>query len=570
MVALLLLLSLAGSPVLAQGAGSARVAADAATASRLARQAQARFERTRRATLPVTASEPGRACEATVGRWCYWQDDTVPPALVEPSRVTAERRRLLQLLDSLAGVRPADAWITGQRVRYRIDGGDTTGAVKVAAQACSAERWWCAALHGYALHVAGRYAEAAPAFDAALAAMLPAQRCRWENPALLLDAVSRSRLDRLTCAERHRVARRIWWLATPLLRRDANDAYTEFLARRTASVLEADAGHAYEGRWSWDSEELLLRYGWPTWWTRERMASLNGMNSVQTIGHEPFPSFYFMPAARLVLDSVAVARTDDWDLHAVRPTMRYAPRGLAIWKTVDAQVARFLRGDTLVVVAAFDATGDSLLRHATSQLAVAAWPRGGTRSDAVSGSGGALQVRMPRRVLHSGGLVGVEVLDTLNGAVARFRSGIQDLSTGRLAVSDLLLHAAGAVGPPASLREALTAALPATSVTDRKVGLYWETYGVAAGGEMLDVGLTLQRVDTPWLRRAAARLGLATRSTPLRIRWQESRGAEAGAAPRSVTVNLDALAAGTYRVTLTVAADDGATASSERTMVIVR
>lgn len=567
MVAVLLILSLAGSPLFAQGAASARVIGDSVAANRLARQAQARFERTRRAAIPVTASDSRRACEATVGRWCYWQDDTSPPANSERSHVTAGRRRLLQLLDSLASVRPADAWIAGQRVRYRIDGGDTTGA---AAQTCGAARWWCAALHGYALHVAGRYAEAAPAFDAALAAMPAAQRCRWENPAQLLDAASRSRLDALPCAARRDVTRRVWWLATPLLRRGANDAYTEFLARRTASALEADAGYAYESRWSWDSEELLLRYGWPTWWTRERATTPNAMPAVETIGHEPFPSFYFMPAARLVLDSTAIARVDDWDLHAARPTIRYAPRGLPNWKTLDAQVARFLRGDTLLVVAAFDAAGDSLFHHATSQLVVSAWPHGSTRSDAITGMRGALQVRVPRRVLDAAGLVGVEVVDTVHGTVARFRSGMQDIPAGRLAVSDLLLHAADAVGPPGSLREALAAALPTTSVTHRRVGLYWETYGVAAGGEMLDVDLTLQRVDTPWLRRAAARLGLATRSTPLRIRWQESRGAEAGAAPRSVAVNLDALAAGTYRVTLTVAADDGAAASSERTMVIVR
>ena len=568
MVVAFLLLALVGVPLRAQSADPAWKLRDSTAASRVARQARTRFERTWRLALPVTDRTAQPECEATVGRWCYWEDEAAPPVLVERQHVTTARRRLLHVLDSLGRRHPGDAWIAGQRVRYRIDAGDTTGAVQTAARRCGAARWWCAALQGYALHVGGDFAGAEEAFDRALAAMPPAQRCGWENPAVLLDPASRSHVERLPCEARRGVARRIWWLATPLLRRGANDAYTEFLARRTASVLESDAQHGHALRWGRDSEELMLRYGWPTWWTRERATTLGGMPDVQLVGHEPWPSYYFLPAPRLVLDSTALAGAADWDLRATRPTMRYAPRALAHWNSLDAQVARFVRGDTLVVVAVFDASGDSLLRDATSQLVVTGWPQGEARSERIAGSRGAAQARLPRRLLHGGGLVGVEVVDTAHRAVARFRSGLQDISPNRLAVSDLLLHAVGE--PPASLREAVAAALPSTSVAQGKVGIYWETYGVAAGGESLDVGLTLERVDTPWLRRAAARLGLATRSMPLRIRWQESRGAESGAAPRSVSVDLTALAGGTYHVTLTVAADDGATASTVRTMVIER
>ena len=47
-------------------------------------------------------------------------------------------------------------WIAGQRVRYLLEAGDEDGAV-AAARACRAERWWCAALEGLALHEAQRF-----------------------------------------------------------------------------------------------------------------------------------------------------------------------------------------------------------------------------------------------------------------------------------------------------------------------------------------------------------------------------------------------------------------------------
>src|SRR5687768_13196567 len=80
------------APALAVGAALLLSASDLADAQRRAPQApaapradslvqldaarriQRRFERVRRAALPVTDGVSRRACEATVGRYCYWHD----------------------------------------------------------------------------------------------------------------------------------------------------------------------------------------------------------------------------------------------------------------------------------------------------------------------------------------------------------------------------------------------------------------------------------------------------------------------------------------------------------------
>src|SRR5688572_19278510 len=94
--------------------------ADSASLRRQARDAQARFERRRRALLPVSRLADGR-CDVRIGRFCYWYEEGAPSGPPEPARVGEERRRLLGVLDALAVRLPADSWLVGQRVRYRLE-----------------------------------------------------------------------------------------------------------------------------------------------------------------------------------------------------------------------------------------------------------------------------------------------------------------------------------------------------------------------------------------------------------------------------------------------------------------
>src|SRR5687767_5063445 len=135
-----------------------------------ARSAQECFESTRRAHLPRLRSYGGRSCDIVIGRFCYWYDSTETKPAPEPQRVVAARRQFLVLLDSLATLHPHDDWLAGQRVRYTIEGGDSTAALR-AARECRATSWWCAVLEGLTLHVHERYADADAAFRRALEGM---------------------------------------------------------------------------------------------------------------------------------------------------------------------------------------------------------------------------------------------------------------------------------------------------------------------------------------------------------------------------------------------------------------
>jgi hypothetical protein len=77
-------------------------------------------------------------------------------------------------------------------------------------------------------------------------------------------------------------------------------------------------------------------------------------------------------------------------------------------------------------------------------------------------------------------------------------------------------------------------------------------------------------VGVTWVRRTAARIGIADRVMPFDIRWQEVPDRAGGAAARSVAVDLGALAPGDYRLTLAARRSDGTRAASAREITVPR
>ncbi len=234
---------------------------------RHARHAQAEFEQTRRWYLPHEYAS-GR-CDERIGRFCYWHgdgsDEHPPP---EPKPIGLARSRLVGVLDSAARLLPGDGWIAGQLVRYLVEDGRAQDAL-AAARACRATSWWCAALAGFALHAARDFAAADSAYRVALDSMAADERCRWTDVSVLLDGELARRYRSLGCADREVLAARLWWLAQPLLSVAGNDRRTEHFARITMTRLMRDARTAYGIAWSWDLDELTLRYAWPAWWARQ-------------------------------------------------------------------------------------------------------------------------------------------------------------------------------------------------------------------------------------------------------------------------------------------------------------
>jgi hypothetical protein len=547
------------------------IVADSSRISRTAERAQRAFEATRRNHLPFDRGASSYSCDVRVGRFCYWHDDRYTPR-EEPEAIGRARSRLLATLDSAAALLPGDEWIVGQRVRYRLEAKDGANALE-AATSCRASLWWCSALAGLALHLEGRYASADSAFGRALAEMTPADRCRWTDVELFLDGDARDAFKRARCidstagARRDSIAERLWWLAQPFHSLSANDRRTEHFARRTMSHLERMAQAGYDSRWGPDTDELLMRFGWPTTWTRLEPASLMSLGPGAIVGHEPTPSYRFLPKPHLLFANIAKIRNDSWEptLHAAPE--RYAPSYLKGWSSVTSHVGVFRRGQMALVVAGWRAADDTLLHDDSlvASLAVSHGPRDIAVKRMTGAREGTLYVTTP----WSDAIASVELLAPTRRAGARMRHGIaMPASSGRVALSDLLFYSPPAIAPT-SLDDALPHVLRESRIhDDRRVGVLWETYGLSPNGETLDVSLVVERIRAGWTTRAAERLRLATRARPVRVRWEESPDRKLGAAFRALAVDLSHLASGHYRVRLEVAAPDGARAAAERELEI--
>jgi hypothetical protein len=149
------------------------------------------------------------------------------------------------------------------------------------------------------------------------------------------------------------------------------------------------------------------------------------------------------------------------------------------------------------------------------------------------------------------GLVSLELLAVADRRAARTRIGIPARPDGRIALSDLLLHAPAGAG--AGLATATDSALStATIVGARQVGVYWETYGLRAEGEPVQFTLTVEPVAGNWLRRAAERLHFADPSRESRLHWEEVPHEVHGVASRDLRLDLSTLRPGRYRIDLSV------------------
>jgi len=541
---------------------------------RSARAAQADFESIRRYNLPTAFGHGRAACDEQIGRFCYWYDDGDEPLRAPPPEsagITRARERLLATLDTAAAELPGDAWIAGQRVRYQLQGGRPADAL-AAARACRAAPWWCQALTGLAWHLAGDFGAADSAYRAALDAMPSDERCRWSDVAPLLDGALARRYRRLRCDERGAFEQRLWWLAQPLYSLPGNDRRTEHLARATMARIEQDARSTYGVPWSDDLREVTLRFGWPSYWTREERSALGGFADPPITGHEPQPAFHFLPDAH-AFDDPGSSTGDDWALDPDYPRHareRYAPRYAAAVAPLTHQIALFPRGDSCLVVAAYDLRRDTLfgggdaldaalvlVRDEWSEPVMERRPGAGPSDEIVAKAGCAPL------------LMSLEVVAATPRHIARARYGVRPpaASEGGLSVSDILLF-----DPPDSLPTDLAAVLPyvrgsAVARADSRLGMFWELRGLQPA-EPVTTAVTVTPTSAGWLRRATASLGLVRRRAPVRLEWQEVpqlRGALAG---RALALELAGLSPGRYRIEVVVRATGDRRASATREILV--
>lgn len=553
------------SPIVAHGtailfalllAPAAACAQEVHTAvERDARGAQRRFESFRRERLPRVPPR-GAACDLTIGRMCYWDDNREPPLPAEPADIMRERRRLSTQLARFAAQEPASDFITGQRVRYDLEAGNDSTAMATLDH-CAATPWWCQALRGLVWHTAGLEKLSASAFDSALAAMPDERRCTWLDVRDWLPPG----VHQPDCAARERFAHLVFWLAAPLLTWNASGARNEFLARRAlAAAIEGTA--TPEGlSWGSDILETAMRFGWPTRWSREREPPQVALTipTPQVIGHEPWPSFSVMPVRRAVEHPLQAA-PHDWVLTDQRtPPMRFAPGWIVALDTLNVQIARF-RGppDSLIVVAAFDAHApdDSLAPQvgpvrAGALLAVDPDSTNVERLVLHSPLRNAIVLTAPARPA----LGAVEVVDSARGWAARWRAGIAPLDSGAL-LSDLLVGLADSTPIPPVLDSAVPRALGALRVAPgATLALYWELYAAASPEHPLPVSLRLLREPGGGLAAIGRALGLSHEKPPLAITWLDA-GSDTRAPGRTLRVSIPDVPDGRYQLEILVNGDE--------------
>jgi hypothetical protein len=535
-------------------------AADSARDLSRAHGVQAAFERSRRAQLPVTYSSAGR-CDVRLGRYCWWYDESTPKFPAEAAAIVERRRALIAELDASSRRYPGDDWLAGMRVHYRIDGKQLAAADSAAVD-CRASAWWCSALVGYAAHASGNAVRADSAFAVATNAMPADDACAWRNIAPLLGEGDRDDYEHRTCDARAALEARYWVLSQPQLSAPVNEWRNEFNVRRVLVRLSEHAATPHAMSWGDDAAELVLRYGWPVAWSRVVTSSV-GASDPSIVGHDPSPSFTFTPATK-IRDSSAAVAADAWDMNAPRGETRYAPRQIGRLTTVSAQLARFRRGDSTLVVAAFTAHDDSLVAPRAT-LAVA-----GVDGASIAGPTDTVRTGTARVMVAAAPyVIGVEVIDTTTRTLARTRVALAPTSdSARVGLSDLLVYRAGEEPAP-SLDSALARAIPGDTVTKgRALGIFWETYGLSSDGESVDVAVSVERVDHSWIRSARQKLGLTPMDTPIKVRWTDARPPANRAAAHAVSMDLENLDPGRYMLTLTLTPSSGPPVTSTREIAL--
>ncbi|HXF96590.1 MAG TPA: hypothetical protein VNI61_10885, partial [Gemmatimonadales bacterium] len=352
----------------------------------------------------------------------------------------------------------------------------------------------------------------------------------------------------LPCADRAGWDQRLWWLARPLFLLPGNDRWTEHLARMTLADILSEAGNAYGIRWGDDLREITVRFGWPVAWSAET-PRLGGMGEITVVGHQGSPSVHFIPASG-ALEEPYAAGEGDWELRAPAPRERYAPAYADSFVAFPHQAAVFRRGESTLVVAAYELPGEA--GFAGDSLAVALVLASGPGQAPViarsSRPDGVLLAVAPAGAL----VLSLEALSRPARRVARARYALPTPAATPVTLSDLLLFDPADSVPP-ELSRVLERALPSGDLgARRRVGVYWEVYRRHGGAEPLRLDLAVRRTGGGILRRAARAVGLAEPEQPVRLEWEEVPAFESGRVARALFLDLSALGRGRYRIELTV------------------
>ncbi len=606
---------------------------DSAALRAEAEELQSAYESFRERSMPAPIRVWDGSCDLRVGRMCMRHDRGeeagAPP---EPPPVALARSQLLTELGGIANQIPGDGWILGHRILYQLESGAIAQAESLA-RSCNLapdDTWWCSALLGLILHRQGRTDEATTVFRGALRAMPVAEARRWTASRFLLDGDGRSLMEAASDDERERLERRVWLMADPLYMVPGNDRQVEQYARYVVRKIRETGNNPYDIPWDADLEELLIRYGQEIGWERARSTDMpSGLQDGRSvIGRQVPGGVEYLPAGAWLEDPSTIP-TGAWYPEAWAPRSAYRAPYARTVIPLESQVARFRRGDSLLVVTAFAPAPEAGPRRpatvsrrrdrgiivgerntpprsdpfgsvsgfgmeapeeasedesdprgsTTAPLAFFAVPLGGEGEEdgepreILDGTGtrGAYQVTLP----NGRYLLSVEAWDQEESKMWRARQGVvqrsilPDIPT----VSDLVILTAEA--PDAELAASLDEALPRVRPGTRlfpgeTVAVAWEIYGLRPE-EPVALTLGLDRGEGGLLQRAGEFLRIVQPEAPITLSFEETApgGGILGRAFRSVNLTLpDTLEPGEYVLSLEVQLSGRSPITTERRFVV--
>jgi hypothetical protein len=296
------------------------------------------------------------------------------------------------------------------------------------------------------------------------------------------------------------------------------------------------------------------------------MPEFGSQREAAITGHDAGVPYNYLPTLH-ALEHVGELNAEDWKLDDPRAPTGYAPSYARSMHEVPSQVARFRRGDSTLVVAAWDARRDTTLlgRRLDAALVVARPGESGTiaRMNDAKAVG-----HLAVTGLVDSGVVSLELLAKEDRRAARARVGVAPRTRGRIALSDLLLYSS-TESAPTELSTVRDSALASSNVPASKaIGVFWETYGLRPQSEPVHFSLTVEEIEVGLLRRVAEHLRFADPTSALRVQWDEVPQQRNGIAARGVRVDLSRLHAGRYRMQLSIATDDGASVVASREVTV--
>jgi hypothetical protein len=569
---------LASAPLVAQGTtpppvspdSSARAASANGTTRRItaegsaARAAQDAFERNRRAGLRFYNGGGNASCEVQIGTLCYWNNNGDVPPPAERTDLIIDRDRLLETLAQAARTDPGDDWVAGMRVRYALE--QQKGSVAIAAaRECGGTAWWCDALRGLALHAADQHTDASAAFDRALATMPDSMRCAWTDLQPWLPTSMHEVYGAKGCAARASDNARILRLAQPMWMLPANDLRNELFSRHIISIVHGQGRIPYDMPFDGSIPAMQVRYGWPTAWSMQTAGALDP-RLPSIIGHEPTPSYDFMPSPEAIANPLA-ATADDWDVDRKDARMRYATRYATGFAALPHQVARFKRGDSTIVAGAWRLMREQRMGAGPYRVGLFVADDsleivGSRLLDSATAAGAVIA-----NVGSAPRLLSLEVLGMRSRRVARVRTGVTPLEPS-VRVSDMLLLAGGDAGPAPTLESVAPRAWGSNDIEPgRAFGLYWETYLPVSPQNPLQVTVRATRTSSSFSQRITNALRLSRAMTPVAISFRDA-GRPDGQPGRAVQFSWPEVPPGEYR--LTVLLEGGGITDSTSALFTVR